>query len=458
MPFGVKSDPTGRPDIDFNRVYENGIRPAVEAAGMIPVRADEEKTGGIIHKPMFERLLLCEYAIADLTTANPNVFYELGVRHTARPRTTQAVYAKHQPIPFDVNFLRALPYELGENNRFGDEEAVALRQALTRRLRDLGERAEYEDVDSPLFQLLGEWQPGDVARLKTDIFRDRVQMNESIKERIRRGRAMPPQEGLATLRALAEELLQSGYYEAGILVDLMLSFRALSGWNEMIELYERMSETLKCQILVREQLGFAYNRRAGMKSRTIGDQRADRQRALEILQGVVDQQGPNSETCGLIGRIYKDQWDESRENDPILATGYLDSAIDNYLLGFRADQRDAFPGINAVTLLELRGDPESMKLRDKLVPVVQFAVDRRLEGKAPDYWDYATNVELAVLASNRAAATDHLGRALARVRERWEPETTARNMRLIREARLHRGEAVDWLDQLIMALESRAAA
>jgi len=246
---------------------------------MIPVRADEEKTGGIIHKPMFERLLLCEYAIADLTTANPNVFYELGVRHTARPRTTQAVYAKHQPIPFDVNFLRALPYELGENNRFGDEEAVALQQALTRRLRDPGERAEYEDVDSPLFQLLGEWQPGDVARLKTDIFRDGVQMNESIKERIRRGRAMPPQEGLATLRALAEELLQSGYYEAGILVDLMLSFRALSGWNEMIELYERMPETLKRQILVREQLGFAYNCRAGMKTRTIGGQRADRQRA-----------------------------------------------------------------------------------------------------------------------------------------------------------------------------------
>jgi hypothetical protein len=110
MPFGTKPDPTGRPDINFNRVYDKAIKPAIEAADLIPVRGDEEKTGGIIHKPMFERLLLCEYAVADLTTGNPNVFYELGVRHTARPRTTQPIYAKHQPIPFDVNLLRAQPY------------------------------------------------------------------------------------------------------------------------------------------------------------------------------------------------------------------------------------------------------------------------------------------------------------------------------------------------------------
>src|ERR1039458_3899861 len=87
MPFGTKPDPTGRPSIDFNRIYEKGIRPAVEAAGIASMRTSGEKTGGIIHKRMFERLLLCEYAVADLTTANANVFYELGVRHTP-PRDT----------------------------------------------------------------------------------------------------------------------------------------------------------------------------------------------------------------------------------------------------------------------------------------------------------------------------------------------------------------------------------
>ena len=106
MPFGLKPDPSGGPPIDFDRVYEQALQPAIEAAEMEPVRADEERTGGIIHTPMFERLLLCDYVIADLTTANANVFYELGVRHTARPATTFTIYARHQPIPFDVNFLR----------------------------------------------------------------------------------------------------------------------------------------------------------------------------------------------------------------------------------------------------------------------------------------------------------------------------------------------------------------
>ena len=82
--------------------------PAVRDAELEPLRADEERTGGIIHKPMFERLLLCDYALADLTTANANVFYELGVRHAARPATTMTIFAKQQPIPFDVNFLRSM--------------------------------------------------------------------------------------------------------------------------------------------------------------------------------------------------------------------------------------------------------------------------------------------------------------------------------------------------------------
>jgi len=45
-------------------------------------------SGAIIHKPMFERLVLCEYAVADLTIANANVFYELGIRHSVRTWST----------------------------------------------------------------------------------------------------------------------------------------------------------------------------------------------------------------------------------------------------------------------------------------------------------------------------------------------------------------------------------
>src|SRR3989442_11846572 len=119
MPFGVQKDPGGGPDINFDYIYQQAIHPAIEAAELTPIRADEERTGGIIHKPMLERLLLCEFAIADLTTANAMVFYELGIRHAVRPATTVTILAKLQThsFPLDVSFLKTLLYDMGEGNR-----------------------------------------------------------------------------------------------------------------------------------------------------------------------------------------------------------------------------------------------------------------------------------------------------------------------------------------------------
>ena len=106
MPFGKKPAISGIL-VDFDAVYQELIAPAIRAAGLEPLRADEEMAGGIIHKPMFERLILCEYAIADLTTANANVFYELGLRHAIRPSSTLLLFAKDTgQLPFDVAPLR----------------------------------------------------------------------------------------------------------------------------------------------------------------------------------------------------------------------------------------------------------------------------------------------------------------------------------------------------------------
>src|SRR5690242_7654357 len=93
MPFGKKPTVAGA-TVDFDAVYHDLIAPAVDAAGLQTIRADEEMSGGIIHKPMFERLILCEYAVADLTTANANVFYELGVRHAVLPWSTALLFAQ----------------------------------------------------------------------------------------------------------------------------------------------------------------------------------------------------------------------------------------------------------------------------------------------------------------------------------------------------------------------------
>jgi hypothetical protein len=457
MPFGNKPDPTGGKDIDFDRIYETAIRPAIEDAGMEPIRADEEKTGGIIHGPMFERLLLCDFAVADLTTANANVFYELGVRHTARPATTVTIFAKQQPIPFDLNFLRSLPYGLGKNNAFSPAKAKKLLAALKQKLEELRDlAANSEPVDSPLFQLIKEWQPGKIARLKTDTFREQVQYNEDIKRRLdevrelgkKKATQVQAQQLLATIR---DDLGVLDTAESGTVIDLMLTYRALSDWKGMIAVQKDMPRVLAEQVLVQEQLGFALNRCAGKEPSMRG-------KALNVLNKVEQRQGPSSETCGLIGRIHKDYWSEAvNSGNDFEATGHLNNAIDAYLRGFMADQRDAYPGINAVTLLDIKGGAESLQTKDRLLPVVHFAVTRRLEGTTADYWDRATILELAVLENLPEDAARHLGQALVAVRESWEPETTENNLQLIADARNKRGEATDWLIQVIEALHKKRA-
>ena len=85
MPFGTKPGPDGKP-IDFNRIYVEFFKPALEAAGCEVFRADEEPAAGDIRADMFQELLVADLVLADLTLDNPNVWYELGVRHALRAR------------------------------------------------------------------------------------------------------------------------------------------------------------------------------------------------------------------------------------------------------------------------------------------------------------------------------------------------------------------------------------
>ena len=446
MPFGIKKDPGSGLDIDFDAIYESGIRPGIEGAGMEPIRADEERTGGIIHKPMFERLMLCDFAVADLTTANPNVFYELGVRHAVRPSTTLTLFASTQHIPFDLNYLRGLPYSLGEGNQFGSEQASELALNIRKRLTDLRELSSKGELqDSPIFELLKDYGQPDISRLKTDIFRDQAEYAANTKNALARARATRETSAVHGVEASLGEDLQG--VEAGVLVDLFLSYRAVQGWQAMVDLFERLPPPLKRAVMMREQRGFALNR-LGRRSE-----------ALAVLEDVVRERGRSSETCGLIGRIYKDQWTEAnKKGDVYLAAGYLEKAINAYREGFETDIRDAYPGINTVTLLEIKGDSAALEAQAELLPVVRFAVRRRLLNIRPDYWDHATLLELAVLANAEAESKRHLGDALAAVREPWEPQTTANNLKLILEARRSRGLSQEWLGELIAALERAGGA
>jgi len=430
MPFGRKSDATGT-TIDFDAVYGQLIAPAIRAAELEPVRADEEMTGGIVHKPMFERLILCDYAVADLTFANANVFYELGVRHAVRPHSTVLVFASGTRLPFDVELDRGLPYPLRPEGT--PTELETARKRLTERLL----AARDASVDSPVFQLIEGFPL--IDRLKTDVFRDQVRYSATWKERLARARV----EGLDEVRAAQGRLENLQDVEAGILIDLFLSFRAVKGYEEMVSLAERMPRPLAKTPLVREQLGLALNR--------LGR----RDEAERVLLALIEERGASSETYGILGRVYKDLWEEATAaGEEFLAGGLLEKAVDAYLAGFEADWRDAYPGINAVTLMEIHEPPDPR--RKQLLPVVAYAAERRLDSGQADYWDHATRLELAVLAEDEPTARRALSRALATVREDWEPESTAGNLRLIREARRRRGDDVPWAETVERELLRRA--
>jgi hypothetical protein len=175
-----------------------------------------------------------------------------------------------------------------------------------------------------------------------------------------------------------------------------------------------------------------------------------------VLLALIKRRGPSSETYGILGRVYKDRWEAARkEEKALLARGLLDKAIEAYLRGFESDWRDAYPGINAVTLITVKTPPDPR--RQQLLPVVAYAVERRIAAGNPDYWDFASQLELAILAKDEAVATAAAGDALAMVRESWEPETTARNLRLIREARAARQDALPWAAAIEAALADAAA-
>ena len=434
MPFGRKSA-EGR-SVDFDSVLKQIIVPAIEMAGMRPLRADEEQARGIIHKSMFERLLLCEYVICDLTFANANVFYELGIRHAAKPFTTVLITADAIRLPFDVAMMRTLPYSLDKAGfpAKHDEDTTKLSNLLSG-LRDNSKKSIPAN-DSPLFQLLDGIEPLQVSSDKTDLFREQAEYSEHIRGKLADARSG----GKAAIDEVRKSLGAVDAIESGMAVDIMLSYRAVRAWLGMIDFIKEMPEQLRRTVMVQEQLGLALNR--------IGRHGE----AESILKKLIEQRGSSSETLGILGRVYKDQWEEARDSgNSAKARALLRKAADTYRRGFETDWRDHYPGINAVTLMELQEPPDNERL--KLIPVVRYSVERRIASGRPDYWDWATLLELEILAKNERAASAALGQALAEAKEEFEPETTRRNLRLIREAREEREDPVSWAAMLEEELE-----
>jgi hypothetical protein len=106
-PIG-KEDSEERRHADF--LMEYIIKPAVKEFNLTVIRADQMGKPGMIGKQVIEHILKARLVIADLSFHNPNVFYELCLRHATRLPTVQ-VKREVDVIPFDVNQYRTIPIE-----------------------------------------------------------------------------------------------------------------------------------------------------------------------------------------------------------------------------------------------------------------------------------------------------------------------------------------------------------
>ncbi len=150
MPFGVKQfDDGSRRQFDFDKIYRVVIKRAVREAGLEPLRADEQIGSQIIHIDMFKALRDRAIVVVDLSLENPNVFYELGVRHVMSPRGTVLICRKGAQLPFDVSLSRVIFYSY-DGVDLDWEEAERLVVALKTAL----EEAKRGRPDSPVHALL----------------------------------------------------------------------------------------------------------------------------------------------------------------------------------------------------------------------------------------------------------------------------------------------------------------
>lgn len=391
MGFGQKKDPDSGRVLNMDASYENIIKPAVEAAGLICVRADEVQHSGVIDKPMYEKLLNADLVIADISTANPNAIYELGVRHALRPSTTILMKEVDGKFHFDLNHLATFSYKhLGED--IGASEAKKKSQALKALIEaTLADKSP----DSPVYTFL------------TDLAQPTLQ-----KLGGRRGLApsgaetpTPTSKSIAELRKLANDALSK---ENFALAQTHLNAMLKAGFDDPT---------------VIQKLAFAtYKTKNPNPDAALA-------RARKIIERLNPTTSTDPETLGIAGAIRKRQW--LSKKDPAA----LDDAIALYGRGWSV-REDYYTGENYANCLEMRADATAdqeqsmmdrmtaLRVRGQLVDYLEPLVGKSATKKRDDYrWMLATLSNTFLALGETRKAMDHEQQFLARKQWDWEVET-----------------------------------
>lgn len=337
--FGVKAG------VDFDRVHEELIGPALETVGLEGGTTGLIVEAGNIRDDVIHELVMADLVVADVSIHNANVFYELGVRHAARNRATVLIRARIDEVPFDLRGERYLSY-----NQAGPAEAVP------RLVQVLRETLASERVDSPVFAYVPGLATGDRAAL-LEIPRDLAEDIGQAREKKWAG----------DLRLIAEEVVGLRFEEAALRAvaqasaDVGDDAGARNAWE---------------QIRAAHPDDFQVNRALSDTYRRLGDLVASDQAIERALGGVALGRRDRAELYALRASNSKRRWATQWRcaSDPAarvrlaLRSREMESSLRSYGRGFEEDLNHWYSGINALAMgriaLELAArDPSAWQTR-----------------------------------------------------------------------------------------------
>lgn len=125
-----------------DQVLKHIVGPSVRECGYEPIRADQISEPGLITSQVIQHIVEDPLVVADLTGRNPNVFYELALRHAIKRPIVQIIHAT-ETIPFDVAASRTVHVD----HRDLDSVARA-REEIIKQIKHV--ETHPEDVDTPI--------------------------------------------------------------------------------------------------------------------------------------------------------------------------------------------------------------------------------------------------------------------------------------------------------------------
>ncbi len=408
-PFGTQQG------IDFNHVSDRLISPVLKRLNIVGGTTEVIARAGNIRVDMFERLALADIVIADISIHNANVFYELGIRHSLRPRTTILIRARAKTrsraaeVPFDLKTDRYLEYDADKPDEAQPLLADALEQSLAAR-----------HDDSPVFLLVPGLEPTDPERLHPipPGFSEEVVAARRSKDR-------------PMLAVLADEAGDVEWGLGGLRLVARAQF-ALKAWPDALATYEAIREIRPDDPDANLSLGTVYLELGKEVESAAALQRVSGQHDIASAQ--------EAEALALLGRNAKNLWvrdwndlaSEAAKHEAALRSPHLETARTYYDQAFSIDQNHWYSGVNALALTavlaclideqpdvwgERFDDDDKAKVeandikrgRDELAGAVSRSLSaeafrNRRRGEPENIWATFTRADLRLLTSQRPAS------------------------------------------------------